>query len=485
MTMQQTIGRIEPASRTDWVLPADVAGAPGAERLQGKRIGVVGGGLAGLTTAFVLAGMGVHADLYEAAERFGGRVLTLRHGDPLPDDPTRRVTLPDGQLVEAGATRVHPHMVTMEYLRLLDIPIAPLVTRNDDALLQVGQGTGSQVLRQRDWWQEVLRAAVRPDVADAFPHLVADGAADQAPHRTRRALGALSDVGDPTAPPAVGREPWEARLLVDGAPARSLLADLSALKSTTLFRIVGGSDVLVSRLAERLPAAQRHLCHRLSSVVTTRDGIRLGFATPEGARHETYDHVILALPPHQLAYVVEDFPTDLRTALEVPEPRPAVKAFVAYAQRWWEHELGIYGGTSYPDSPVDRLWYPSAAWHGPGGILTAYCLKDNARALDAVDEETRHRMVVDRIAALHPGVSAATEPVAVHSVSWSRVPHVHGAWVNWPGYEHPAFRRLQQGLGRIQFAGDWLSPLTAWMAGAFSSAGEALLRTIENASERK
>lgn len=183
--------------------------------------------------------------------------------------------------------------------------------------------------------------------------------------------------------------------------------------------------------------------------------------------------------------MVEDFPTDLRAALEVPEPRPAVKAFVTYAHRWWEHELGIYGGTSYPDSPVDRLWYPSAAWHGPGGTLTAYCLKDNARALDAMDEETRHRVVVDRIAALHPGVPAATEPVAVHSVSWSRVPHVHGAWVNWPGYEHPAFHRLRQGLGRIQFAGDWLSPLTAWMAGAFSSAGEALLRTIENASERK
>ncbi|MFE5220258.1 MULTISPECIES: hypothetical protein [unclassified Streptomyces] len=40
----------------------------------------------------------------------------------------------------------------------------------------------------------------------------------------------------------------------------------------------------------------------------------------------------------------------------MPEPRPALKAFVTYGDRWWEHELGIYGGTSYPAAPVDRLW---------------------------------------------------------------------------------------------------------------------------------
>lgn len=235
MTTVQTIGigRMDPASRPDWVLPADVAGAPGAGRIQGKRIGVVGGGLAGLTSAFILARMGVHVDLFEAADRFGGRVLTLRHGDPLPGDPSHTVSLPENQLVEAGATRIHPHMVTMEYLRLLDLPIAPLVTRNDDALVHVGEGGQARVLRQRDWWQEVRRLAVRPDLAEAFPHLVADDVADQAPHRTRRTLQALSDVGDPTALPSVGRlAGWQASFLIDGAPARALLADLSALKST-------------------------------------------------------------------------------------------------------------------------------------------------------------------------------------------------------------------------------------------------------------
>lgn len=403
----------------------------------------------------------------------------------MPDDPSRTASLPEGQLVEAGATRVHPHMVTMEYLRLLDIPVAPLVTRNDDALLRLGEGDADSVLRQRDWWQEIRRTAVRPDVDAAFPHLVADASADQAPHRTRRGLRTLSDVGDPTAPAAESGEQPTASTLLDTPTARALLADLSALKSTTLFRIVGGSDVLISRLAESLPASQRHLSHRLSSVARSEEGVRLGLTTPLGTRHETYDHVILAMPPHQLADVDTDFPADIGAALQVPLPRPAVKAFVTYADRWWENELGIYGGTSYPGAPVDRLWYPSTAWHDRGGTLTAYCLKDNAAALEAMDEKSRHRVVVERIAELHPGVQAASTPVAVHSVSWSRVPHVHGAWVNWPGYEDPAFHRLRAGLDRVQFAGDWLSPLTAWMAGALSSAGEALLRTIEYAHERK
>ncbi len=485
MIAQRTIGRIDAASRTDWILPDDVAGAPGAQHLKGKRIGVVGGGIAGLTTAYMLARMGIHVDLYEAAERWGGRVLTLRDGDPFPDDPSRTVSLPEGQLVEAGATRVHPHMVTMEYLRLLDIPIAPLVSRNDDALLRMGEGGAESVLRQRDWWQEIRRTAVRPDVGVAFPHLVADASADQAPHRTRRSLRALSDIGDPTAPAAESGGNPAASQLLDTAPARALLADLSALKSTTLFRIVGGSDVLVSRLAESLPASQRHLSYRLSSIARSEETVRLGFATPLGPRHETYDHVVLAMPPHQLGDVNTDFPADISAALRVPLPRPAVKVFVTYDNRWWENELGIYGGTSYPGAPVDRLWYPNTAWHDPGGTLTAYCLKDNAAALEAMDEKARHRVVVEQIAQLHPGARAASAPVAVHSVSWSKVPHVRGAWVNWPGYEDPAFHRLRAGLGRVQFAGDWLSPLTAWMAGALSSAGEALMRTIDHAHERK
>ncbi|MEU8927781.1 FAD-dependent oxidoreductase [Kitasatospora sp. NPDC048545] len=486
MTVQQMIGRIDPASRSDWILPADVARAAGAESLQGKRVGVVGGGLTGLTSAFILAGMGVHVDLFEAAGRFGGRVLTLRNGDRLPGDPSRVMTLPGDQFVEAGATRIHPHMVTMEYLRMLDVPVAPIVTRNDDALIHLADSSGSKVLRQRDWWQEVRRLAIRPDLAELYLHLLADSAEDQAPHRTRRALNALSDVGDPMAPSAPGCEPLASSLLVDSAPARALLADLSALKSTTLFRIVGGSDLMVERLAEQIPPAQRHLDHRLTSVVTTGDRVRLGFATPEGERHETYDHVVLTLPPHQLAEVVEDFPDDVRVALRAPEPRPAVKVFLTYAQRWWERELGIFGGTSYPASLIDRLWYPSTAWHATGGTLTAYSLKDNASQLDAMDEETRHELIVDRIAELHPGIPAAAEPVAVQSVSWSQVPYIHGAWVNWPGYyDLPVFQRLHQGMGRVQFAGDWLNPLTAWMAGAFSSAGEALLRTIQNACERR
>lgn len=172
-----------------------------------------------------------------------------------------------------------------------------------------------------------------------------------------------------------------------------------------------------------MPAAQRHLHHRLTSIVATDGRVRLGFATPEGERQETYDHVVLALPPQQLAGVAEDFPDDISEARRLPDPRPAVKAFLTYDQRWWERDLGTFGGTSYPCAPIDRLWYPNAAWHEAGGTLTAYCLKDNARELDAMDEATRNRVILDRVAALRPGVPAATEPVAIQSVSWSQVPH--------------------------------------------------------------
>src|SRR5689334_20132678 len=59
----------------------------------GRRIAIVGGGMAGLTAAHVLALAGVRAEVYEASLRTGGRMYTLRG-------------LPGDQLVELGGELV-------------------------------------------------------------------------------------------------------------------------------------------------------------------------------------------------------------------------------------------------------------------------------------------------------------------------------------------------------------------------------------------
>jgi monoamine oxidase len=55
------------------------------------------------------------------------------------------------------------------------------------------------------------------------------------------------------------------------------------------------------------------------------------------------------------------------------------------------------------------------------------------------------------------------------SVSWRRQPHIEGAWVGWPS-RTGAYQLLNKPAGHVHFAGDWLSYLIAWQAGALESA---------------
>lgn len=51
-------------------------GRPGAADARGRRVAVVGGGIAGLAAATVLAERGVRVTLLEADARLGGRVAS-------------------------------------------------------------------------------------------------------------------------------------------------------------------------------------------------------------------------------------------------------------------------------------------------------------------------------------------------------------------------------------------------------------------------
>lgn len=67
-------GRALAAGNTTQPLPNDDA-------LTGKRVFVIGAGLAGLCSALRLARAGADVTILEATERAGGRSLTLREGD--------------------------------------------------------------------------------------------------------------------------------------------------------------------------------------------------------------------------------------------------------------------------------------------------------------------------------------------------------------------------------------------------------------------
>src|SRR5437016_14295701 len=79
-----------------WALPENVV----ARRTNGKRVVILGAGLAGLAAGWELRGMGHDVTILEAQLHPGGRVHTIREG------------LSDDLYAEAGAGRIPSHCHT-------------------------------------------------------------------------------------------------------------------------------------------------------------------------------------------------------------------------------------------------------------------------------------------------------------------------------------------------------------------------------------
>jgi monoamine oxidase len=87
----------------------------------GKKVVVIGAGMAGLTAAYELRRAGYEPIVLEAQQRVGGRVCTLR--EPFSD----------GLYAEAGAMRIpKAHDLTMGYIEKLNVPIAPFTMGNQN-----------------------------------------------------------------------------------------------------------------------------------------------------------------------------------------------------------------------------------------------------------------------------------------------------------------------------------------------------------------
>ncbi|GAB3956223.1 hypothetical protein GCM10027614_67770 [Micromonospora vulcania] len=101
----------------------------------GASVVILGGGIAGLTTAYELGKAGYKCTIIEARHRVGGRNLTIRGGDVETDldGHTQRATFSDGVYMNAGPGRIAQWMVTLDYCRELGVPIEAFTNQNADA----------------------------------------------------------------------------------------------------------------------------------------------------------------------------------------------------------------------------------------------------------------------------------------------------------------------------------------------------------------
>jgi monoamine oxidase len=463
---------------------------------RGARIAILGGGLAGMAAAIELESLGYRCDVLEARSRPGGRCFTVRGGTASEEPGQAGLTAAydPGLYLNAGPARIpHHHHTTLAWCRDLGVAIEPFLCANEAAWVHdAPSGRRMRVRELRADWQghtsELLAKAVSKESLDA-PMSAEDR--DRLIDWLRR-NGALTPdlryAGTPrrgykTSPGAADA----AGVLDDPLALGPLLAtgfgaylNSELVLQTPMFQVVGGTDGLAKAMAARVTTLT--LGARVTAVLQREHGIRVRYEHDGTPRELDADYAISTLPLPLLREIELDVPLEAKQAVAAIGYAPAGKIGLQFKRRFWEEDEGIYGGISRTSLDITQILYPSSGYLSRKGVVIGYYQNgEKAKAMGALPHADRLARAVEQGTAIHPQYRAELE--YAFSVAWEHVPFNRGGWAQYTESQRKAeYLTLQQPHGALYLAGDGLSYLSGWMAGALGSARLVARRVHERAS---
>ena len=419
---------------------------------------LIGGGLAGLQALDLLRRRGFDARLYEASDRVGGRIYSLRSSSA------------GGLVAEAGAERIRPaHLRVLGLARQLGITPVLYPPPQNPYLLSINGGEyrfrtpedipGTPL--------EGLSEAEKRGVPSVHLELAAE-APPVADDDSRTAWQWLKDNGMTAAGEVYVRA--FAPFPLDRLPARCFqryaLAERRALGQVKT--LSGGVDTLTEGLAQRHPG---HITRGFKAVSITQRADQVVVRAANGTT--------VSAP---LAVICLPVPVLKSLAFEGGTPK-ALADRIAGLGIEQEIKIGVevagaaFSGSNAPEMAF-RPEFPRVVWPSPRR------LDDGCRVLNmmAVNEDVP--LVAAAANGGVQGITALLEPrlprlmpharqILFHD--FSADPLAGGAWT-WPKNGAPPPKGLIRS-GRLVFAGSDLSAYPGWMEGALASA-EAAVATL-------
>lgn len=458
---------------------------------RGRRASVVilGGGVAGLATAYELGKAGYDCTVLEARDVAGGRNFTVRGGTTQTDldGHTQRSRYSDGVYLNAGPARLAQWMVTLDYCRELGVPIEVFTNANADALIFNESAGMTAPVRYR-----TAKADVFGYVSELLAKATSQGALDAeltATDKERvisflRSFGSVGSTFEYTG----GNRRGFASYPGAGTDAGTLLGDPPSLsdvfasnvgryfsfelgydQAMLMFQPVGGMDMIPRALAREIGSHRIKLGAEVTDVTDKGSSVVVSYKQGHLVRQIRADFCVATLPPHLMARVPHNLGTPVTAALSEFGVTASGKIGLEYNRRWWEEDERIYGGITETDLDLQHIWYPSYGYHGRRGLVVGYYNTGNAaRTYSVLTHAEREARALAQGVKIH-GEKYRTELRSSWSQAWDRTKYLEGAWTS-PRYTSPGYGLLLQPAGRVYFAGDWLSHEVAWQHGAFVSA---------------
>ena len=257
----------------------------------------------------------------------------------------------------------------------------------------------------------------------------------------------------------------------------------------TMLQPVGGMDAIPRAFARVLGPMIRYQ----AEVVAIR---RAGIGARVSWKHRgtgqvqnlDADFVVCTIPLPPLNRIDTDFPAPVRRAIRVGAAAyvPAMKVGFEANRRWWETDLGIYGGITWTSRDINQVWYPSSGFNRKKGILIGSYIWDGTigKRFAAMRPARRVAVVREGVDKLHPGFGRQIDRGV--SVAWSKLPFAGGGWVDrgddaWI----KAYTVMRRPAGPVYFAGEHMSMLNQWQEGAARSALEVVTAIASEAARSR
>lgn len=414
-------------------------------------VAIVGAGAAGLQSALFLQELGAKVQLFEARNRIGGRIFTVREeglaydagGEWIDADHTRVLTLAADLGIELLPSGTFPRDIYFGGQHCTEMALWSDALE-DDLRLEAFAKEHTRDLDPIPWNNTLHLGQEHTTMAEVLREVA------QSP-RGLWWLGAQlrSDEGDD--PERIGLLGW----LVGYKHYLDREEDVMSA-----YRLKGGMDLLTQGMAGRL-SSEAKLEHILRRVEQSGRKVTLQFDQGKFIA----DHVVVALPPRAVERVVFDPPlsTEKRCAIEACGMSRIVKVCLEFETAWWR-ELPSRGSI-HTDGALQQLWDGS---HGERAILTAYVCGaeadtwvNNPAAIRRAHAELVNTIPRARDSKLISG--------KVHD--WTRDEFSFGGFSHLgPGYVLEHMENIAPPEGRVHFAGEHSALWTGFIEGALESA---------------
>jgi monoamine oxidase len=455
-----------------------------APRLAGGRreeVAIVGAGIAGLVAAHRLDQAGVPVRIFEAQNRTGGRMLSLRNH------------FPDGQVVELGGELIDTGHETIRALcGELGLPL--------DDLAAADEGL------DRDTWFFGGQRRKGAEIVEAFTPIAARIEADLATirgetvtHREPNGAEALDQLSIEQWLDRAGFTGWVRSLLTVAYTTEYGLeigrqSALNFLKmidpkpdpfliygeSDERYHVRGGNDLVVGALARRLEARiERNTA--LEAVGRRADGsLRLSLRRGGASRVVDAPYVVLALPFTLLREVRMDLevPPVKRKAIAELGYGTNAKLMVGFSDRVWRSAHRSNGSVT-TDLPFQSSWETSRAQAGASGVLTNFTGGEHGVALGRGSAREQADGFVRDLEAVFPGAAAARAGMKEVRFHWPSHPWTRGSYASYLVGQWTAIAGAEgEAVGPLRFAGEHCSlEAQGFMEGGCET-GEAVARAL-------